>query len=399
MPVLKLTQSFINTAVCTAGSKRTEYCDQDAPGLYYLMSVSTGPGQGTYYSRWKDPTGKTCHTKLGRATALDLSQARAANKQLRAEISLGANPQAKANAQKEVLTFSDFFETHYLPHAKCHKRSWQRDEELYRLRLKDAFGKKRLNQITRHEIMKFHSGLPDLGLAPATCDHHVKLLKHALNLAIDWEFLTSKNPAARVPQFNMPNALIDVPTDDQVRKLLLTLETYPNQKLAAIIRILLASGARTNEVLQAKWCHIDRVNKLWHVPAEISKSKKPRVIQISEALMDCINNLQTEGKYDYLFINEATGKPLTTITKAFGRLRQEIGFYLRLHTCRHIYITWALEGGASLFQVAQLAGHANPITTQAYAHLSKGVLQEAANNTSVRLKSLSVGFSEAEVVA
>ncbi len=396
---VKLSQNYIDTTKCPEHLSRIELVDENSPGLYYLMSTTTEPGHGTYYSRWKDPTGKTCHTKLGKATDLDLSQARAANKQLRAEISLGANPQAKANAQKEVLTFSDFFETHYLPHAKCHKRSWQRDEELYRLRLKDAFGKKRLNQITRHEIMKFHSGLPDLGLAPATCDHHVKLLKHALNLAIDWEFLNSKNPAARVPQFNMPNALIDIPSDDQVRKLLLTLDTYPNQKLAAIIRILLASGARTNEVLQAKWCHIDRVNRLWHVPAEISKSKKPRVIQISEALMDCINSLQTEGKYDYLFINETTGKPLTTITKAFGRLRKELGFYLRLHTCRHMYITWALEGGASLFQVAQLAGHANPITTQAYAHLSRSVLQGAANNTSVRLKSLSVGLGKAEVVA
>ena len=30
------------------------------------------------------------------------------------------------------------------PHAKLHKRSWDRDEELYRLRIKSVFGDKRL---------------------------------------------------------------------------------------------------------------------------------------------------------------------------------------------------------------------------------------------------------------
>jgi hypothetical protein len=44
-----------------------------------------------------------------------------------------------------VLTYAEFFEQHYLPHVKLRKRSWDRDEELYRLRIKAAFGGKRLN--------------------------------------------------------------------------------------------------------------------------------------------------------------------------------------------------------------------------------------------------------------
>ena len=86
--------------------------------------------------------------------------------------------------------------------------------------LAGEFGHRRLNQITRYEIIKFHGKLKDEGLAPATCDHYVKLLKHSLNLAIDWGLLNEKNPAARVPLFNASNVIQNIPNDEQVGRLL-----------------------------------------------------------------------------------------------------------------------------------------------------------------------------------
>jgi hypothetical protein len=81
----------------------------------------------------------------------------------------------------------------YFPHVATRKRTAAKDEEYFRLRLKAAFGHKRLNQITRREIQLFHSRLRDEGLAPATCNHYLKLLKRALNLAIQWD-IVEKNP-------------------------------------------------------------------------------------------------------------------------------------------------------------------------------------------------------------
>ena len=76
-----------------------------------------------------------------------------------------------------MLTYAEFFDQHYLPHVKLHKRSWDRDEELYRLRIKAVFGGKRLNQITRHQVQSFHSALAAEGLAAATANHHLKLIR------------------------------------------------------------------------------------------------------------------------------------------------------------------------------------------------------------------------------
>ena len=55
----------------------------------------------------------------------------------------------------------------------------------YELRLREAFGQNRLDQIRRQEIQSFHAGLRGEGLSPAYADHFIKLLRHALNLAIE----------------------------------------------------------------------------------------------------------------------------------------------------------------------------------------------------------------------
>jgi hypothetical protein len=220
MPIIKLTPQFVASSLtCPPDKTRVEFCDTDVPGMYIAVRAAS-PGEGVYYLRWKDGNNKTCHTKLGRTIDIDLADARKAAKQLRAEIALGANPQADARAQKEVLKYADFMVSHYLPMAMKKKRTALDDERMFRLRLSNFFGNKRLNQITRYEIIKFHAGLKDEGLAPASCDHYVKLLKHSLNCAIDWGLLNDKNPAARIPLYNADNQVENLLSDDELQRLL-----------------------------------------------------------------------------------------------------------------------------------------------------------------------------------
>jgi hypothetical protein len=76
MSIVKLTQHIItNDLHCPDGKTRVELCDRELPGLYVEVRA-TNPGQGTYYLRYKDDTGKTCHQKVGRTTDIDLAEAR-----------------------------------------------------------------------------------------------------------------------------------------------------------------------------------------------------------------------------------------------------------------------------------------------------------------------------------
>jgi site-specific recombinase XerC len=101
------------------------------------------------------------------------------------------------------------------PTPRCTSAPWKKDSELYDLRLKRAFGSKKLTQIKRHEIQSFHVELKNDGLSPAYADHFVKLLSHALNLAVEWEML-EKNPAARVHLFNADNKVEHQLNDDDL---------------------------------------------------------------------------------------------------------------------------------------------------------------------------------------
>ena len=171
MPIIKLTQQFINHDLqCPDGKTRSEMCDADLPGLYVEVRA-TSPGQGTYYLRYKDDNAKTCHQKLGRTTETTLADARKQAKILKAEIALGADPRGEEKARKAIPTYADFFNEHYLPYVKPRKRSWGKDEEMFRLRLNKVFGRQRLNQITRHKIQSFHTSLKDEGLSASTCNH------------------------------------------------------------------------------------------------------------------------------------------------------------------------------------------------------------------------------------
>jgi integrase len=384
MPIIKLTQEFVTQQLsCPEGKSRIEYCDKELPGLYIEVRPKS-QGQGTYYLRYKDHNQKTCHQKVGRTLELNLVDARKKAKTLKAEISLGADPRGDEKARLAVLTFASFFEEHYLPYVKPRKRSWKRDDELYTLRIKDVFGYKRLNQITRQQIQSFHTNLLAQGLAPATCDHHIKLMKHAFNLAIDWGLLTEKNPAARIPLFNRDNKVEHYLDETQLETLLTVLRTDENRNVCLIALFLLSTGARLNEALQAKWDQVDRQTRVWRIPASNSKSKRIRSVPLNDSALDVLKQLDTEGKFDHLFVNHQSGNSYTTIHKVWGRLRKKAGLtHLRIHDLRHQYASFLVNSGRTLYEVQSILGHSDAKVTQRYAHLSSKSLQEAANSASV----------------
>ena len=383
MPIIKLTQQFITHDLqCPEGKTRIEFCDSDLPGLYIEVRA-TSPGQGTYYLRYKDNNGKTCHQKINRTTDTTLADARKKAKNLKAEIELGADPRGEENAKKAIPSYSEFFEQHYLPYVKPRKRSWEKDEEMYRLRLNAVFGSQRLNQITRQQIQGFHTTLKGQGLSASTCNHYIKLLKHSLNLAIDWALLDI-NPAVRIPLFHEDNKMENYLSELELEQLITVLRTDENRTICLIILYLLSTGARLNEALQTTWSQIDQPRQGWRIPASNSKSKRIRSVPLNDSAIDVLNQLST---HDYLFINKQTGEPYTTIHKVWGRLRRKAGLtHLRIHDLRHQYASFLVNSGRTLYEVQQILGHSDPSVTQRYAHLSTKALQDAANSASVIIR-------------
>ena len=381
MPPRILNDKFIREGLlCPPNKHQIEYTDADRTGLYIEVRA-TSPGQGTYWYRFKDGSGKTARVNIGRTSDISVKEAKAKVKTLRAQIQLGADPAAEQRKKKQCPTWSQFFEDRYLPHAKQHKRSWGNDTEMHRLRIKDRFGSIRLDQIRKQPVQQFHAELREEGLAPGTCDHYLKLIRQVLNLAVEWEVLKA-NPVAKVKLFHVDNREERLMTDEEVQRLLSTLD-HQKGTVCKVVKFLLFTGARVNEALHARWQEIDRENRTWVIQATTSKSKRRRAIPLNDAALQLLDSLRTKGKSEWLFTSSRGGGRMTTINKVWQRLRVEAGIpHVRLHDLRHQFASALVNSGRTLYEVQAILGHSDATVTQRYAHLSTRTLQDAANSAS-----------------
>ena len=124
---------------------------------------------------------------------------------------------------------------------------------------------------------------------------------------------------------------------------------------ALIAMFLLSTGARLNEALQATWSQIDRQTRVSRIPASNSKSKRIRAVPLNDSALDVLNQLDTEGKFDNLFVNLQTGAPLTTVHKVCGPVAKKAGLpFLRIHDLRHQYASFLVNSGRTLYEVQQI---------------------------------------------
>ena len=382
MPIVNLDANFIKHHLrCPAGQQKIEYCSSEIPGFMVTVS-NVSPGKGSYLIRYKS-SGITKYVKIGRTYDISLADAKKKAKQLKSEIALGSDPSQEKKDKEAVPTLTEFMEDMYFPHVRTRKRTAAKDEEYFRLRLKDRYGRMKLTAIKKRDLQLFLSGLRDEGLAPATCNHYMKLIKRVLNLAIQWEIIDGPNPAVGIQQYRELNLVENYMDDEQLKRLLTVLNTDKNQAVCSIVLFLLSTGARLNEALQAQWKYINVERRVWRIPATNSKSGKVRAVPLNDAALDVLSRQDTKDEFDHVFINRQTKKPYTTIQKVWNRLRNaaDLG-HVRIHDLRHQYASFLVNNGVTLYTTGQILGHSTPKVTQRYAHLSTATLEDAAATAS-----------------
>jgi integrase len=136
------------------------------------------------------------------------------------------------------------------------------------------------------------------------------------------------------------------------------------------------TGARRNEITQAKWEHVLWKERKLLVP--LSKSGKPRWIALSTSAMSLLDSFPKLAGCEYIFPSSITGRPCPSLWFPWRRIRSRAGLEdVRLHDLRHSFASFLVNEGVSLYVVQALLGHANARTTQRYAHLASDTLTDA----------------------
>jgi len=388
MPVVKLTQEGISKLRCPDDKRSVQVCDVQHPGL--LLEIrSKSPDRFTWYYRYKNDAAQTKYVKLAYFPDTSLLEARKLYMVEKSRVQLGADPRAEADAKKAIPTFSTFFTEEYLPFAKTRKRTWAKDEEYYRLRIRSELGNVKLDRITRKRIQDLHTSIKTSGLASSTADHYLKLIKRVLGLAQSWGVIT-ENVSKGLPLFMEDNTVENYLNDDELKRLMSVLQTDSNRTVSLIIMLLLSSGVRKNECLLAQKKFIDMDTRVWRIPASSAKAKKMRSLPLSDMAMEVLREAYADSNDDseYVFVNKRTGKPYVTIQKQWEWIREKAGLrHCRLHDLRHTFASYLANSGRTLLEIQTLLGHASPKVSLRYSHLSQQTLMDASNTASKKISS------------
>lgn len=378
MPQVSLTTHIVKTALCPEGTKKVDFFDTDCKGLMLEVRISGGK---TFSLRYQDARGKTRQFRLADAADITLTQARALADKRRNQIAMGEDPSEAKALLKQVPTLWAFIHERYLPFVKSYKRSWHTDEGLLRNHVEPQWGKRYLDEITKQDIIALITSHRDTH-APGSCNRLLILLRYVFNLALKWEVAGVKsNPTAGFPLMEENNKCERYLSKEEAAALYAALGQSENRMLQFIIPMLILTGARKREVLDAKWVDFDLDRRTWRIP--ISKSGKARYVPLSDGAVALLNTVPRTLKCPWAFANPDTGKPFVSIFASWHTARTLAGLAdVRIHDLRHSFASFLVNAGRSLYEVQKILGHTQIKTTQRYAHLSQDSLVSAANEAS-----------------
>ena len=318
---------------------------------------------------------------LGAHGAVTCEQARQAAQQALAAIAGGADPQAQRTAHAIAPTLADVWARFERDYLRLRKASTQRSYQAIWLdRLKPAFGRHMVRDITRSEVDAFHK---KLSATPYQANRILALLSRLLNLAEAWECRDQgTNPCRFITKFKERERQrflnhVEIGTVKNVIQALVEKKELTSHA-AAMFNLLLLTGARSGELSSAEWSWVDWQRQIIALPD--SKTGAKPIYLGDDAIRLLAEQQGRSGPAKYIFPGRSPGKHIHNLRKPWRRVCEEAGIGpVRVHDLRHTAASVALAGGASLSLVGRLLGHTQAQTTLRYSHLDSDPAIKVAN--------------------
>ncbi len=323
-------------------------------------------------------------------------EARQEAKRLLGLVAAGEDPAESKSAERTATTIAELCDL-YLAEGTAHKKSSTLKADRGRIthHIKPFLGKHLVAKIGRADIERMMAAvksgataasLPKNSKKPpgsvptggdgvaAQC---VTLVSILLTFAVARGY-RSDNPAKGIkkpPVRKMERFLCD----EEIARLADALEAETrktgNQYPAALIKLLLLTGARRGEIAGLQWQNVDLGRKCLRLPDSKTGAK---VIFLNAAALDVLRSLPRITNNLHVIPGASGTAPLIGVDKIWDRIRTAAGLRdVRLHDLRHSFASMAAGSGLSLPVIGALLGHKHSATTARYAHLAADPLRAA----------------------
>lgn len=277
--------------------------------------------------------GKRQNLVIGKYPAMSLQQARLKNNEVRELIKQGIDPKAQkyTTVDSGINQFANLAQQwHDKRKTTIKAGTFSRDYSLYERDIKPFIGDKDITTITPLEILDIAHRIENRGagdMARRAIGQIGQVFTYAMRLGIVTYNPTYKLSQALTPRQQKNFARITI---NQLPQLLSDIDSYKGDPLTKLGFYLLAyTFVRTNELRFMQWNEVDWQAKLWRIPAERMKMKRPHIVPLSRqalAILDQIKALNLSNKY--VFFNISTKKPLSE--NAFLNALERMGYKGRM---------------------------------------------------------------------
>lgn len=386
MPKAKITQKFADTASCPIGQAKIQYWDTKTSRLYLEVYES---GKASYYYRFKSEQGTQRNYRIGHRDKLKVKAVRDAVCHIEGNIAVGVYPatqeetkQKQAELRKKSVTFFEAYEAEYVDHLKAKIKSHRDTIGRFRNHLLPLLGKSKLIDIKRTTIEKALNTLKkEKGLKNSSLNRlYADLSSFFTYFSNHDEYPLDKNPMVYVKKYKEGVKEYRELDDKECAKLLDECKKSQNTYLYYIISLLIYTGARRSEVLNAKWDDFKLEENQWYISD--NKQNKMDVKTLSDKAVAVVRAIPKVEGSEYLFPQAKNPSlPMRNIFHAFKKAKEDAAITktFTLHDFRHQYATQLVRKGVDVASVQLLLGHSSIRTTLRYARIEHETLLKAAN--------------------
>jgi integrase len=266
-------------------------------------------------------------------------------------------------------------------------------EQNYRLRVKDRFGRRRLDRVTLLDLQEWVDELDGDGVHASTIETSVLPLRLAYRRAKGrGEIPVDPTDGLELPSKPIRGSARRPPEPNRLRALLDAAPACDRPAWATLI----LTGLRRGELRGLEWRQLDfnagviRVEQQYQEGEGLkpTKGRRNRTVPLGETLATTLreHRLRT-GRREGLVFGEDGRRPLDTgklQTRADEAWEEAELSRVTPHVCRHYYATMMAAAGTPLERLSRYLGHSSiAVTWDNYGHLFPGdevadaTLQEA----------------------
>ena len=340
---------------------RVEYWDAMLPGFGLRI---TDKGAKSWVVMYR-MGGRLRRLTLGSYPAISLKDARREAGKAMRDVAQGNDPATmKAIARRQRAdTFEEIAEEFIERYVKRNTRSWKATESILKRNVISAWGVRPIGEISRRDVIEALDKVMDRG-EPYAANRLLAAVRKLFNWALERDIIET-SPVANIKAPGREVQRERVLSEGEIKTLWEACERagYP---YGPLVKMLLLTAQRRDEVATMRWSDIEPEAKLWTIPREHTKADRAHEVPLSPLALEILEALPRFAG-PYIFTTTGGERPVSGFSKGKKSLEKLSGMEdWRLHDLRRTAATNMAGLTVPVDTIGRVLNHAQRGVTAVY---------------------------------